>query len=239
MIAVLARVTTLIEQLAAAGDEGLVLSDVAARAGLPPATATRLLQDLCTLGWADQAGPRGRYRLGPRMESLSNLRPYRGRLVAAATSILSQLADRFNAYVTLAILRNGHRLVLFDRGMEIAPLEERSDLYESASGRMLVAQLPWQARRRLMDIIGLPQSNQWREIGTWFELNATCAEARRQGYIINDQPSCPMLGVGAPVPDGTGGMAAIGMAVERQFWSPAVIDAVRAAAAAIAQRLTS
>lgn len=93
MISVLARAAALVEQLAAAGAGGLALREAAARAALPPATATRLLHNLCILGWAwaDQQGQRGRYRLGPRLEALANRRPYHGRLVAAATSVLARL----------------------------------------------------------------------------------------------------------------------------------------------------
>ncbi len=237
MISVLARAAALVEQLAAAGAGGLALREAAARAGLPPATATRLLHDLCILGWADQQGQRGRYRLGPRLEALVNRQPYHGRLVAAATPVLARLAGRQRYRCVLAVLRENRRIVLIEHhGSETAKLQERDDLYGSASGRMLVAQLGWRDRQRLVAAIGLPQAGQWREASDWPGLHTACATARRQGWIIND-PAGPFIGIGLPVPDAEGGIAALGVAVEKARWRPAVVASACRAAATISRRL--
>lgn len=237
MIGVLARAAVLIERLAAAGAGGLALREAAAQAGLPPATATRLLHDLCLLGWADQQGLRGRYRLGPRLEELSGRQPYHGRLVAAAAPVLDRLSVRHQVRVVLAVLRRDRRLALIERGHEEGVRSrERDDLYASASGRMLVAQLGWRDRQRLVATKGLPGPGQWRAAQTWPELNAACREARRQGWIIND-PTGPLIGIGVAIPDGDGGLAAIGVALERTRWGPGIIAATRRAAATIARRL--
>ncbi len=237
MISVLARAATLIEQLAEAGADGLALREAAARTGLPPSTATRLLHDLCILGWADQQGQRGRYRLGPRLEALTNRQPYHGRLVAAATPILARLASRQHYRCVLAVLREGHRIALIEHHeSETAKLYERADLYASASGRMLVAQLDWRERQRLVATIGLPLARQWCEATDWPSLNTACAEARRQGWVINN-PAGQLIGVGVPVSDAEGGIAALGVAVEKASWRPAVIAAACRAAAAISRRL--
>jgi len=232
MISVLARAASLIAHLAAAGAGGLALREAATRARLPPATATRLLHDLCKLGWADQQGQRGRYRLGPRLEALANRKPYHGRLVAAATPVLARLAGRQHYRCVLAVLREGRRIALIQhRESRTAKLHESADLYASASGRMLVAQLDWRERKRLVATIGLPQVGQWREATDWPSLNAACAEARRHGWIINN-PVGPLIGIGLPVPDAEGGIAALGVAVEKTRWCPVVVaDACRAAAA--------
>ncbi len=237
MISVLARTAVLVELLAKAGAAGHALRDIAARASLPPATATRLLHDLCELGWADQQGLRGRYRLGPHLQALGERRHYRGRLLAAATPVLTALARRQQARVVLAVLRRGRRLALLELGDDSLPnLSERDDLYASASGRMLIAQLPWRLRRRLIEAAGLPGTGQWPEAATWSELNSQCAEARRRGWCEN-HPRGNLVGVGVAVPDDEGGVAAIGVAVERARWGRTVIDAARRAAAQITRRL--
>lgn len=233
MISVLARAASLVEQLAAAGAGGLALREAAARAGLPPATATRLLHDLCLLGWADQQGQRGRYRLGHRFEALALRQPYHGRLVAAAAPVLARLAGRQRYRCVLAVLREGRRIALIQHHAgETARLEERADLYASASGRMLVAQLDWLERKRLVAAIGLPRVGQWRDATDWPSLNAVCAEARRRGWIINDPPG-QLIGIGLPIPDADGGIASLGVAVEKSRWRPAVVAAACRAAAVI------
>lgn len=236
MIAVLARAAALVERLAAAGADGIELRAIADRAGLPPATATRLLHDLCALGWADQDGPRGRYRLGPALEALSGQRPYHGRLAAAAAPVLRRLAARHRVRAVVAVLRRGRRVPLVEVGLEdVARLRERDDLWASASGRMLVAQLDWRARRRLVAAIGLPSATAWPAVRTWAELNAACGEARRRGWIEH-RPRGPFVGIGLPLPDDEG-VAALGVAAERERWDATLVGAARRAAQTIRRRM--
>ncbi len=228
------------DALAAVGAEGAPLHAVAAMARLPQATASRLLHDLDELGLVDQAGPRGRYRLGPRLSSLGERRAYRGRLLAAAIPCLERLRHRHDASVVLAVLRGPHRLILYEAGFgRHGRLEERDDLYHGANGRMLVAQLPWRRRRHLVATMGLPRPGQWPGVATWSELGEACAEARRRGWIEHHPRAHPLSAIGVPVPDDEGGVAAIGIAVRRSRWSPAVVHAALRSATAIARRMAT
>ncbi|MBN8527470.1 MAG: MarR family transcriptional regulator [Planctomycetes bacterium] len=75
MSRLLDRATTLIGVLGARPGEPRSVHQLAAEARLPPATCTRILKRLVDLGWADQDGNRGDYRLGPRAYALTAAAP--------------------------------------------------------------------------------------------------------------------------------------------------------------------
>lgn len=239
---VLVRATRLLVRLGA-HPSGISLRALAAESGLPPSTCVRLLRDLVQLGWADQDGPRGDYRLGPRAASLDHDLPYRGGLVAMAKPVVAALAGRLDAQVLVAVLRGDRRLVVLraeGRGdRDPLCLAEERELYASASGRLLVAHLPWRARRRLVDAIGPPGPRQWPGVGTWDELGRECAAIRRDALVVNRPADGDRNAVAVAVPDGDGGTAALAIGLLKYAWDErAAVAEARRAAAALRRRLS-
>jgi DNA-binding IclR family transcriptional regulator len=237
---VLARATLLLAHLGRHRD-GRSLRALAAESGIPASTCVRLLRDLVALGWADQRGPRGIYLLGPRTASLAHERPYRQALVAAARPIVDGVARRLAAQVLVAVLRGQRRLVLLrseaGAGGDPFCLVEERELYASATGRLLVAHLPWRARRALVDAIGLPDRGRWPGVLTWDDLNRESAELRRTGVEIN-RPAGDRNAVAVAIPDGAGGTAALAIGMPKRSWDEAaVLRAARLAARRIGQAL--
>jgi IclR family transcriptional regulator, KDG regulon repressor len=237
----LSRATLLIVHLGRHRD-GISLRALATESAVPPSTCVRLLRDLVALGWADQSGPRGGYRLGPRAASVAHDLPYRGRLVAVAQPVITALARQLGAQVLIAVLRGEQRLILLRAEGDGDPLclAEERELYASASGRLLIAHLAWRARRRLTDRIGLPDPGRWPGVATWEELGAECAAIRRAGYVVN----CPLGGdrnaIAMAIPDGEGGTAALAVGVYKRSWSEVVVmAAARRAAVLLTRRLAS
>jgi DNA-binding IclR family transcriptional regulator len=241
MIQVLNRASRLLELLAETGAAGRALGELATDSGLPPATCTRVLHDLASLGWVDQLGPRGRYRLGPRFAALAEARAYRRRLIAITEPILARLHERYGDRVVLAALRGDTgRLLLIEYGHppgHARRYDEKMDAYASASGRALLAQLTWQQRRRWVNANSLPTAKQWPGVQRWNELGTECARIRRCGWAENHPAAHPWSGIGVAIPDGEGGWAAIGLSCDRADWSPAVIARTRDAARRVVRKL--
>ncbi|MCK6491263.1 MAG: helix-turn-helix domain-containing protein [Planctomycetes bacterium] len=239
MIRVLARCAALVDQLGGHPD-GIDLRACAAAAGVPPSTAVRLLRDLVALGWADQQGPRGSYRLGPRVLALADASPWRAPLVAAGRAAVAALARSSGGEVILAVLR-GHRRVVVLRsgtGRSALALEEQREVWASASGRLLAAHLPWRERRRLVAAIGLPARGAWPGVATAAELAAECAAIRRAGEVVNRPRSGAVDAIALAVPDGEGGTAALAVAVGKERWDEAGLRRqARAALRTLARRL--
>lgn len=235
----LARATLLLVHLGRHPD-GLSLRALAAETAVPPSTCVRLLRDLVVLGWADQSGPRGGYRLGPRAASLAHDQPYRGRLVAVAQPLVAALARRLGAQVLVAVLRGDRRLVVLRAEGDGDPLclAEERELYASASGRLLVAHLAWRARRRLVGRIGLPTPRAWPGVADWDELSAECAAIRRNGHVVNQPADSERSAVAIAVPDGDGGTAAVAIGMFKRDWCETLaLREARRVAALLRRRL--
>ena len=213
MSRLLERATTVI---AALGSDPQPLHAVARVAGLPPATCTRLLKELVRLGWADQDGNRGDYRLGPRAYTLTSATPYRQRLVASAAPAMRRLAERWPAAgFVLVVLRPWGRHLLWECGAYNGSASGRmrlvaEELWSGASGRLLLAHLPARERHRWIDHVGLPAPSLWKGIATSRELLAALAEVRRDGRVEMALPRRRLWACAVPIPDGEGGYAAIG-----------------------------
>jgi len=119
--------------------EGAGLSEVARIAGVPKATAHRLLEQLVDLGAVQRVDRR--YVVGPLMSRLGESWRPRPVLRRAARSPMAMLCRMASACVTLSVLHRGEaRLVAGSRGPlrelpELRPFEEFS--VETAAGRLL------------------------------------------------------------------------------------------------------
>lgn len=216
MSRLLDRATTLISALGSRPGLPRTVHELAAECGLPPATCTRLLKRLVELGWADQDGNRGAYRLGPRAYALTAASPYRQQLVGLAAPVMRRLAARWpQAGVVLVVLRPWSRQMLWECGAFYGAGDGRmrlvaEDLWSGASGRVLVASLPARERHVWIDHVGLPAASIWRGIATRRELLTALSEIRRDGLAEVEQTARKLYAIAVPLPDGEGGTAALG-----------------------------
>jgi DNA-binding IclR family transcriptional regulator len=210
------RATTLISALGSRPGQPRTVHELAAEVALPPATCTRLLKRLVDLGWADQDGNRGAYRLGPRAYALTAAAPYRQHLVAAAAPLMRRMSTRWpQAGVVLVVLRPWSRQLLWECGAYNDTGSGRmrlvaEDLWSGASGRVLVANLAARDRHLWIDHVGLPAPTVWRGIATRRELLAALNDLRHDSVAEVEQQARGLYAVAVPLPDGDGGTAALG-----------------------------
>lgn len=216
-VAVLVKATRLVDALAARSGEPVALAVLAAEAAMPLGTAGRLLRDLVVLGWADQDGLRSGYRLGPRARSLGLAQRHRVRFFAAARPLLADLTERLRAPVGVACLRGVRRCILHEwhpAGVERQPvLEEHDDLWQTSTGRILVAFLPTPERRALLAQVPLPSSDDWPGIDRHEDLVQELGWIRRRGLATRPTPRQGNASAAVRVPDGDGGWLAVGFYV--------------------------
>lgn len=98
----LERCVEVVEMLAAAGAP-MRLSDIAQALDLPKGAAHRLLQELCALGWAEQDGAEGPYRLALRFGLLGNRVLQASGLSDLTQPVLERLAGRTRELVRLTV----------------------------------------------------------------------------------------------------------------------------------------
>ncbi len=188
MSQVLQRATRLLEALARRPVSPL--GPLARQARIPASTAVRLLQALAALDWVEQVRPRGPYRLGPRSWMLTERYNAVEPLLRRTRPLLATLAAELRQPFVLVRLSNGRRQVLqlrAPRGAAPAVLARtEGHLYETPTGRLLLAHEPARNRKRLLDRLGLPAPEVWRGIADRDELEAELRELRREGYIAEE-----------------------------------------------------
>lgn len=180
------RTIDLLEALTDLGGAA-TLSELAARTGLPLPTIHRLLASLVARGYARQGAGR-RYTLGPRLIPLGESA---GRqLGAGARPHLEVAARELGETVNLAMIdrdmvvyvaqaASAHSMRMFTE------VGRRVYCHCTGVGKQVLAQLPEEAVREIVDRVGLPAMTD-RSVTELDPLLAELERIREQGYAVDD-----------------------------------------------------
>jgi IclR family acetate operon transcriptional repressor len=192
----------------AALTEDRTTSGIARRTGLPTSTVHRILQDLVEVGWAREDGERG-YLLGARLIAVAGRATEQASLVRVAHGTLQRLSDGTGHAVHLAV-RSGDEAVYVDKleGSRAYRMRSRVGLalplHCTAIGKALLAALPEQEVRALLDRAGMPARTE-RTITTPEAMLAHLQVVRERGYSLDDEENEPTTRcIGAVVRDHSG-----------------------------------
>lgn len=211
MIQVLERAFTALEWLAARQGEPVGLSEIARQLQVTPATCSHIVKTLVALGYLEQAGAkRSGYRLGPMVHYLSQQGGPHEALRSFGEPIAQAIADRTGEGCVLAVFSRNHRLILVNaRGAHAIQVNVTEffldDLFQTATGWVLVAHLPADRLEVLLDgLKEYPAVAPTRE-----QLLAKLAEIRSQPLFQRVlDPDVIQLGGPVRCPDGS--VAALG-----------------------------
>jgi len=136
--------------------------------GLPQPTTVRLLRDLAELGYLEQSGPRKGYRLGPVPFHLAGGKIYNDEFMRFVSAAVKECARELGQSVQFAIRRRSCRYILchynFNPGFFVDTARIRfRDLYNTGSGRTLLAFTPEGELDELVAELGLPSPGVWPE----------------------------------------------------------------------------
>jgi DNA-binding IclR family transcriptional regulator len=187
-------------------------------------TVAHLLGTLHQLCYVEKTSD-GRYRIGPRVLELAQQRLRRGVLTELAESRALALAAELGGVVTVAGLAMGERYKLAKASGAAGPVlddasERKSNIYDTATGRLLLAFADEAEREQALARHGLPGTH-WPEVrdrnGLLRALEGICAA----GVAAKASPGGSMESVAVPVrgPDGRV-WAALGSAVESGLAKP-------------------
>jgi IclR family acetate operon transcriptional repressor len=202
------RALDLLEALASAGELGV--SDLAARTGLVPSTAHRLLATLVERGYAAQSAAGGRYLIGYKLlELASGLQDRVERLRFAAREHLEAIQRETGETANLVVLE-GRDVVYVDkvdgtRSVRLFLEVGRAiPAHTSGAGKAILA---WRSEEDLAALLGgapLTRSTQ-RTITALEGLHEEFARIRRRGFATdNEEHEEGVACVGTPVFDHRG-----------------------------------
>jgi IclR family acetate operon transcriptional repressor len=223
------RALTVLEELAAAGPDGLTVSEVGKQIGASKSTAFALLQTLLDRGFAADSGEGAsrRYRLGMSLARLGDLVVSEIGLRDVAMPVLRGLTEATGLTSRLAVLEEGWAVVL---GRVDAPgavrftsqLGRRELPHSSGVGKALLATLPESRVRELVAATGLPHRTD-KTLTDVEVLLRDLAGARERGYAVDDEEDAEgVFCVGATFSDhrgqAAGGISVTGLKLDLPAW---------------------
>jgi len=237
----LERAFVLLELMADAGGE-VALSQLAADSGLPLSTIHRLVRTLVARGYVRQL-PSRRYALGPRLIHLGESSSRT--LGTWATPHLSRLVDAIGETANLAML-DGDRVVYAAQvpsrhSMRMfTEVGRRVHLHCTGVGKALLAQLPAETARSLIDGAGMPRRTA-RTVTDAGVLVAQLPGIAAQGYALDDgEQEIGVRCVAVPVLGGPSSTAISVSGPEARISMeavPRIVPLLQAAAAALSAEL--
>ncbi|MDR7084910.1 DNA-binding IclR family transcriptional regulator [Arthrobacter ginsengisoli] len=237
---VLSRAVRIVEAFGP-GDAALTVTEIARRSGLHIATASRLLEELSSLGWLERDEDR-KVRIGVRMwEVVSRASPTLS-LREAAMPVMEDLHTIVRQHTQLGVMEGDEvlfveRLTAPGAVINYTRVAGRLPLHASSSGLLLLAYAPPAQQERI--IAGPLEVFTDQTISSPLQLRTALAEVRRQGYAFLAGHIHPdAAGVAVPVRDPAGKVvAALAAVVPNDASARSRIAALQAASAAVSRAM--
>ncbi len=243
MVQVIERALEILEYIAREPETPRGLGEIAGQVELNAATCARILQTLVARGYVDQIAPKKGYRLGPMAYLLGARGPFRKDLVMLAEPLMLELARATRETVLLAALHQGRRILLAEvAGDQVVQIRgdqvQVFDPYRTATGRLLLAYLPAEARNAFVAANGLPEMR-WPEAASPAGLEREMDTIRREGRVVRSDGH--VAGVALPLREGDTVPAALGMYLPAHRFEgehrERILAGMAATAAAITRRV--
>lgn len=186
MIQVIHRAFDILEFVGQHGKEPVQLVKIAEHAGLSQPTTANIVKTLVQKNYLEQAGRKVGYRLGVAAFQLTGSASYAADLLAAAKGPLQELTTQLNETSLLAVIRNNKRVVIHleecDQMLQVRTTLI-ADVYDTASGRLLMAYLLPKELEAMLKVIGLPKKSSWPGTETKAGLEKQLKKIREQAFV--------------------------------------------------------
>jgi IclR family acetate operon transcriptional repressor len=183
---------------------GISAAELASRLHLPRQTVHRTVRALEDMRFVTRAAGRDRYEVGPALIDLSQQTLMSSYRQGPWRAVLEQLVAQTGESCNLAAL-DGHRVFYMHRLNSLAPIRVHLDigthgpLHCTAIGKVLLAYMPEEARRRLLRAMRFERYTE-NTITDRHKLDAEASIIREQGYASTNQELIEgIVALGVPV----------------------------------------
>lgn len=217
MIKVLKKALDILEYMGKEPQKTYALSEIANHLNLNIATCSHIVKTLVNNCYIERLPLRKGYTIGPMAYQFSRMGSYRNQLVETAKPLMAQFVKKLQETIVISVLVHGKRFVPHmihgNRPLQInTDLFFYEDIYETATGRLLLAYLPPEELEYTIGVNGTFK-NSWPEASTKEKLSALLEQIRKKGSIILFSPES--VAVAFPIREKNTVVAALGVPLPR------------------------
>lgn len=164
MIQVIVRALKILEFVATHGQEPVQLIKIAEHAGLSQPTTSHIVTTLVQQNYLEQMGRKKGYRLGLASFQLTGTPSFDNELVMVSKEPMEQMTKELNETSLLAVIRNNKRIILHvvdSHQMLRVNTVMVAEVYDTSTGRLLMAYLAPKELDSLLKVIGFPTKEIW------------------------------------------------------------------------------
>lgn len=243
MIQVVHRALNILEYIANDPEKPKALGDIAEDLELNAATCANIIKTLVVREYLEKLDKQKGYLLGPMAYRLSGNEGYRKGLVDAAKDEMQALTKKTNENSLLCMLKNDMRIVIYKVTSENdlqanTSIEKR--VYDTSSGRLLVAMLPDDELEKFINQYGLPGKEEWDGVTDRLSMMRQVRKIRKDGYAIQTTKN-QITGLALPVYSRGRVQASLSVYMPAFRYSPAIklemVSQIKRAADRISKKL--
>lgn len=204
MVQVIIKSFDILELVARRSGQAVSLTDISQELDLKQATAANIIKTLVNRGYLEHIGKKKGYKLGPAAFGLTNEVAYEQGLINASRHVMEALSARFNESCLLGVIRNHKRLILHivnsNHEIQVQVRSERN-VYETASGRLLLAYLSEKQLEQFLQQNGFPDKNLWPNADSLEGLKSELRDIKEKGIAITHVKDKDYKGFAVPIYD--------------------------------------
>lgn len=202
MVQVIIRGFDILELVAQRDGHAITLTEISEELELNQSTAANIIKTLVHKGYMEHIGKKKGYRLGPASFRLTNEIAYGQELITASQEVMEELTSQLSESCILGVLRNSKRFSLNAVNAKqdvLVRVHSERNVYETASGRVLLAYLNDKELRRFMEVNGLPDDDLWPGAVTPDGLKTELAAIQQKGIVSTNLKDRHVRGFAVPV----------------------------------------
>jgi DNA-binding IclR family transcriptional regulator len=246
MVQVILKSFDIIELVAQRNGQAISLTEISEALDINQATAANIINTIVSRGYMEHIGKKKGYRLGPAAFRLTNEIPYEQDLVNVARQVMEELTTSINESSILGVLRNHKRYILHavNAVQEIqVQLRSERNIYETASGRLLLAYLSEKELERYIQHNGLPDAETWAEAQTKEGFTEALGQINKEGIVKTHIQNRHVKGFAVPIFINEQVVASLSVFLPEYRCSDArqeeIVERLKASAGVIGQKLSA
>jgi DNA-binding IclR family transcriptional regulator len=201
VIQVLNRAFDILELIAKEPEKEFGLGEIANTLNLNHGTCANIIRTMVSRGYIQQMGRRGNYKFGQMLQYLTGNLPYKKELLDASTEIMNYLSKKLNEDVILTVIKDNIRILLHEvrSNNELQVVNQKeSIIYNSSTGRVLLACMPPAEHEIFINKYGLPSTEDWPGVNNREDLLRKLNQIRKKKISVMLTNS-DIVGVAVPV----------------------------------------